>query len=369
MRARGIAIVAFAVALGASFVACVDLFHGTDFESACGVDAAACEAIDATPAIDTTPPPEDSGPTGPTNFCLEWDAGTALTNATHACAWLSACEGALGDNAFGACMVRAVLAYDCTANPNRPLTATGPAHAYWDCLWQVKSCGDVDRCIEPSGTLATCAADTDDAGYVACDLEAGTLVACGPAATNGNPPTALESCTAIGQTCAASGAAACLGSATACAGQADYCDPDGVHLHDCDPDGGTTDYGVDCASFGGGICNAGGCTAVGGSACSPTSDVTCDGGVATGCPSGSTEQVDCDAVLAQPSGGPATCNATAPGRPWDVARACSVGTCPLDRCDGATLMTCARGGSIAVSCTAQGFTGCSPSPYPHCSSD
>ena len=42
----------------------------------------------------------------------------------------------MGNNAFGACYFRALLAYDCTANPNHK--AKDAAHRIWDCLQQVK---------------------------------------------------------------------------------------------------------------------------------------------------------------------------------------------------------------------------------------
>jgi len=365
MRPRAIACGAFAFALGASLVACIDLFHGTDFESACDLDASACGAVDASVGIDATPPPQDAGSDAPTDFC-QWIPTTAAAYAVHACAWLGACEGALGDDAFAPCMLHAMLAYDCAANPNRPVL--GAAHAYWDCLWQVQTCGDVDHCVEPSGTHETCA--DDDAGYVACDPEAGTLVACAADLANGSPPTAVESCVPLGQTCSPSGVATCIGSATPCADVGTSCE--GTALHDCDPDGGPTDYGVDCASFGSGSCvGSGACGAVDGGSCTPTTDVTCDGGLAMGCPSGTTEQVDCNAVLGQPSA-TTTCDETAPGRPWDVSRACSMGTCQTgDSCgtDGKTLLSCTRGASVSIDCTLQGFTRCVSLPYPHCAND
>src|SRR5580700_684311 len=78
-------------ALGPS--AC-DLFHSTNFATLCDVNPSAAPCTDAR---------VDSGLAG-TNFCA-WTPTTARANATHACAWLSACELPLGSNDFGPCMI------------------------------------------------------------------------------------------------------------------------------------------------------------------------------------------------------------------------------------------------------------------------
>jgi hypothetical protein len=368
MRARIVPTAALAITFGGWLVACVDLFHGTSFASACDVDAAACAPLDANVADDAPIVVEDAGTDGPTNFCA-WSSATAAANAAHACAWLGACEGAFDDNAFGPCMVHAVLAYDCATNPNRPVI--GAAHAYWDCLWQATTCGDVANCVEPSGTRETCAGA--GAAYVACDPSTAALIACGGGVASGSPPAGLESCAALGQTCTTSGPAECSGSTTACSGASSgaMCAAGTTRLHDCDPDGGALDYGVDCASFGAGSCFSGAfgaCLATDGAPCAPQSAVTCeDGGVAVGCPSGVTEQIDCDAVLGV-TGGASTCNPQAPGRQWDVSRACSLGTCDgqHDSCDptGPTITTCFHGATFSASCKDLGFTSCALATYP-----
>ncbi len=381
MRARVVAHGVLAFAVAASLVACIDLFHGTDFESACDVDAAACEAVDANMIDVAIPPVQDAGSDGPTDFCL-WNGATAAVNAAHACTWLGACEGAFGDNAFGPCMVHAVLAYDCNANPNRPLVVGSAAHAYWDCLARTTSCTDVDRCLQPTGKHAICA--DDDAGYIACDPEEGALVACAANLANGSAPTGLESCVALGQTCSATGAAACGGTGTCTAANAGTvtCDPSTKALRDCDPDGGSIDYGIDCTSTGSGKCGTSGtaCGAIADSGCLVTTDVLCtNDGHATGCPSGAPEDVNCNAVLGQPSGTSSTCDPNAPGRAWDVSRACSVGpSCAQsgDSCSGTVLSTCTRGAPLVYDCKSQGFTSCATVTYPgdsaphaHCAND
>src|SRR5579859_2135295 len=122
MRApTAIAIAMSAFTMGPLLIACFDLFHSTDdVLPLCLLDAGApgCQgsldaAADATPAAD---------------FCA-WDRETARGHARHACAWLGACQSPLGRNAFGECMVQALLAYDCAANPHH--RSKGEARRLW----------------------------------------------------------------------------------------------------------------------------------------------------------------------------------------------------------------------------------------------
>jgi hypothetical protein len=332
-------------ALVASAFACGDLFHDTNFESACGVDAAACVGPEAT----TGDGPAEIGTGSPTNFCA-WSSTTARANALHACAWLGACAGPLGNNAFGACMRRAILAYDCNANPNRPVL--GAAHAFWDGLWRASSCAAVSAVVEPGSTRGACGASSF--AYVACEPSpnASTRLAC--AAGTGGGDEGRENCAAMGQTCTVAGATAiCSGSMGVCQGAGVSCA--GTELHDCDPDGGV-DLGVDCASFGSGACvTPGACAAQGDAGCAATTVVTCAGDVATGCPSGTEESVDCSALL----GATGSCSPSAAGRGWDVSRACAVGACGADSCAGTVLQSCVQGVPVSVDCATLGFSSCS----------
>jgi hypothetical protein len=348
--AAGLLAAAVAAGLAAAPVACVDLFHSTNFETLCDLDAAACASSDASaPVVDATPPPFDG------NFCL-WDSATARANALHACAWLGACAGPVGDNAFGPCVVNATLAYDCATNPNRPVI--GAAYAFWSQLWSASSCADVRNAVLPADTNGSCSASSS--AYAGCIGSTSTLLVC--AADDGgasSAPASVENCAALGQTCAGAGVvAACAGAASTCSSAGTSCN--GTHLDDCE-DAGPFDLGVDCASFGGGRCANGACASTG-DACEASAAVTCNGNVAMGCPSGFAEQVDCAALLA-PTTAPPPCNAGAGGRPWDVSRACNVGSCSdvNDSCSPsglATLSSCARGAIFSVSCTSLGFAGC-----------
>ena len=349
-----------AVALGAGLFACVDLFHSTNFETACDIDAAACSVGDDSSAL------SDAGPTAfPANFCA-WDPETARANAQRACAWLGACAGPIGDDAFGPCFVRAMLAYDCAANPNRPLAPGTPVHDFWDRLWRAASCSDVRGALFASNVIPACV--VSPSAYENCFFDSGTLISC--RADDGGPPSTagVESCWALGKTCASIGSSvACAGSSTACSGDdaGTWCS--GTQLHDCEPDAGPFDQGSDCASFGE-TCVAGSpsACAANGESCPPSAQLRCNGDVAIGCPSGFSEQVDCAAIL----GTTGSCNADAAGRPWDVARACTVDgePCPPDSCTGTLLASCARGAALNVDCTAVGFASCTTVQLPDATS-
>jgi hypothetical protein len=360
VSARRLAWSAIGLVASGGLVACFDLFHSTTFTNGCDESAtAACEDASVAPAPEAGP--VDAGTDGPLDFCA-WDHATARKAALRACAWLGACAGAAGDDAFGACVVRATLAYDCAANPNRPVR--GAARDAWRCLAKAASCGDVGACVEPSGTRGLCAAT--DAGYVQCDgtSNKGTLITCAPGGATGATPASLESCAAEGQTCAPLGAtAACAGASVACASAGVSCDSAGA-LHDCDPDAGPADLGVDCTSYGAGACvGSGACLALGDAGCAATSAVTCSAnGTATGCPSGVVEAVDCASVLGVASG---ACDPGASGRPWDVARACATSAaCGADTCSGSILASCARGATVSLDCASEGLGGCTLATYP-----
>jgi hypothetical protein len=332
----------------AGFVAC-DLFHSTDFPTLCDLDSSAPGCFDAgAKVIEASPPPP-----GPTNFC-GWDQPTARSHAERACAWLSACESPLGDNDFGPCMVHALLAYDCTANPNRPVR--GALHDYWDALWQATSCRDVDRVVFPGAGAADkvppCASG---GGFAACGTaydggdNSNVRVECDQADAQARG----ENCLVQGRTCAAG---ACVGTSLG------SCTMSGctmASLHDCNEAG--IDKGTDCTLFGDGACVANdagpACASTGTIPCPPAVTVTCsEAGAAQGCPAGTSETIDCTTLT-----GPGTCSAGQASPAWDVSSACMVdgGVCGLDTCAGTdTLTSCARGQTFATSCVAWSLGEC-----------
>lgn len=231
-------------------IACVDLFHGTEFETLCshspndpqcGGDAGTMGDVVADRAVDARRPHPD--------FC-KWDKATARAQALRACAWLGACEGPLGESVFGPCVVRAQLAYDCAANLT--LRPAGETDELWSCLSTVSTCGDVDQCVFPGG-LQECAA-----------VPSGSLTACSMLPGNravrfrcANPVAGraigIEPCAMLGQAC--SPEPGTPGSAASCSGSLGFtCTTttcDGTSAVDCNLAGGvgTFDRGVNCASY------------------------------------------------------------------------------------------------------------------------
>jgi hypothetical protein len=331
---------------GVAASACVDLFHSTDFETLCGVDAAACAPKDAGRA-EAMPDVRDAGPT---DFCASSSA-QARRRAEHACAWLGACSAPFDQNAFGPCMIDAILAYDCNANPNQTITP-GPLHALWDALWQVKSCADVTQALNPNGIKCS------GTGY-ACGGDAGPSLNLECVDNVGAP----ESCLVEGRVCASGGACEPPDALTKCTKSS--CS--GTVLHDCEK---TVDLGRDCQYFGAGRCipDAGfdlGAECLptfahgGGTHCGATQSVTCEGDAgdtATACPTGASVSVDC-----KPLTGSSTCRAGTPSPVWNVAAQCMGKAACTPGCEGTdTLMGCAQGAAFPTNCMAAGLGSCHP---------
>jgi len=350
----GIALGVLSAALGAGLVACFDLFHSTSgIVSACDLDAQACQ--------DAGAQPDGGGGDAGTDFC-SFSPVDAVTHAQHACAWLGACETPKGNNAFGTCMFDALLAYDCGANPNH--LVRGKAHALWDCLWQVTSCGEVARCIFPAGpppcrwngiNFTACGSASGlqrnaDVRIECLDVDGGLAVG--------------ENCALGGQTCSSSdGGASCTGAAGFACQQSACASP---RLQQCS---GNVDVGIDCASNGAGACGgfpAGGdagaqwvaCLPGGDAGCTPSLQVTCSAaGYATSCPSGVPESVYCPDLLQSNGSG---CVEGTLSPPFDWTSACMVpGGCTADACDAdGGVVGCARGATYPLDCVSQGLGPC-----------
>jgi hypothetical protein len=329
---RGLVFVACAVIAAGALVACFDLLHSTsDIRTACEIDpqqdgcAPAARRRDA--AADAVAPPGDP------DFCT-FSHDEARTHAEHACAFLGACEGPAGNRAFGRCAFRALLAFDCAANPNHPVR--GAARATWACLLRAQTCADVDACLFP------------DAGE-----------ACGQ-------PGAGDPCALWGQTCAGG---TCGGDSVCDTGEQTECVDPALHWCVAGADGGVNDKGIDCASNGDGHCGGfptsdaaswAACTPVseGGSAdrCDPQPTASCDGGRAIMCLTGTVESVDCEALLNSAeacSEGPLV-----PSFDWTSACTLAGAACPPDTCDGGTLTSCERGAPFQTDCAKDGLGAC-----------
>ncbi len=336
-----------AVVLVLLAAACVDLFHSTNATSLCDLDANAPGCEGGTP-----------GEAGRPSLCAP-DAGVAQSEALRACGWLSACEHPVGRNAMGACMVDAILAYDCHTNPDRMPRAT--AAAFWQCMLVVKTCTDVAKCVMPDG-LSSCM----NGGFIGCSNGANpnTRFDCVTPTPEGGVA-AAENCVMAAQTCdsqdrdASNHGALCVGP------QGEHCSSSlgcqGTALSFCDDAG--VDHGYDCADLGLGVCD------IGNSACTPTpdtdntltclsgssNDVTCLGDKAIGCATGKAEQVVCTALS-----GAGTCNPIEGGTGTVPSDGCFVadGGCATDTCDDAGFTACVRGRSVPIDCNALGLGTC-----------
>ncbi len=339
MRARTL-LAASAVALVASVFACVDLFHSTNVETLCDIDAFA-------PGCDA------SSDAAPSTLCAG-DAGAAQFEATRACALLAACEHPIGQNLTGACMVNAILAYDCVANPNRK--PQGTAKDFWSCMQNATSCAGVSKCVFPSGVPACLSAPFDGCSQTA-GVNPNTRVDC-PVPTDAG---AGENCAAFGQTCdslapdASNDKALCVGSQRrACTGTTGCAS---TYLILCDDAG--VDRGYDCATVGNASCDVSGPACIpndGTSGAAHTNDVTCSSGnvLAQGSPAAMKESVNCTAIS-----GAGTCVPIEGGAPGTIpVDACHASTCTTDVCNGANLTACVRGRAVDINCSTFGLGPC-----------
>jgi len=321
-------------------LACVDLFHSTtDVLDKCEIDAASC----------------------PLDFCAP--AQTAEDFAEHACAWLGACESPVGGNAFGPCMVEARLAFDCSISPNHPVV--GSTRALWECLAQTQTCSDVRQCVLP-GPAPSC---TEDGGASSCvTAGSGTArIACFDGGT------VVENCALWGQTCDPSTSPAVCGAGS---GGGLACGPGGV------PEGGAPGscdsyytkkvywcgaggkVGFDCSGSGTGQCgifpsvDSGAswpaCVPEGDATCQATVSASCAGDIATSCPAGLTETIDCARLL----GASGSCRDAGLAPPFDWTSPCFGSQACQEGCQGNALIGCARGARFVTDCAAVGLGAC-----------
>jgi len=339
-------------------LACVDLFHGTDFETlctttptdpACVSDAATAPDVVEAASVDAAPPHPD--------FCA-WSSREAQDQAKHACAWLGACEGTIGESSFGACTIDAQLAYDCSLTP--ALRPRGSLDAFWACLATVKSCGDVERCVFPSGTQGCIAVATGSTSACGTKLNDSVRLECaGPA----GPARGVEPCTMVGKTCTAEDP-----STATCSGKLGFaCTKSGcsgTSLVDCQPAGiRMLDRGFDCAGVGSGECveSDAGPHCVPGkkgtTACTTEKPPTCDGNsVVETCLDGENMRIDCSLL-----GLPCDTSLLTSNDPTTACVKLGAGACTpgSDTCESASLLrSCGRGVLYEVDCASVGLGKC-----------
>lgn len=361
-RIAAVSILTAASAVGLA-VACVDLFHSTDFKTLC------TEKPDD-PQCGGSGTPDggsDAGTDAPAKPPIDLCSLTSpqvKERAIKACALLGACGGSIEPDAFSQCVPRAMFAMDCAANPYlRPL---GDNLRLWQCLAEAATCKDIDTCVFRGSRQ-----DCKSAPFTSCSdpsVSGGTVrIDCASPASADN--TRFEPCLAFSQRCTRVGDSDgyCTGglgnacSVTGCSGtNAAVCD-------------GITDNGIDCAGLGGGTCYFD--IAAGGPACTPgpgarscpvdggalTAIVNCDesNGVALACVDGKEVAIDCrrlglacdPAVNALPHDPFAKCVTDAL-----VAQRCNE---TVDTCDGDNLRGCSKGGERYIaSCTSLGLGKC-----------
>lgn len=222
----------------ATVLACVDLFHTTDFATLCEPDAAACTDADVSASeADAEDGDAADAALEPIDFC-KLTSAQALIEAEHACAWLSACEPTIGGSAPGSCMRQALLAFDCRINPG--LRPTPKSAHMWRCLARAKSCDEVAQCAF-GGQPPSC----DDAieGERCVD---GTVVRCGERGSL----MGIDVCALGGKTCTrAVNSAECTGAAGVGECQVNRCI--GTWVSVCV---NGKDEGYDCTTVGEGAC-------------------------------------------------------------------------------------------------------------------
>lgn len=327
------------VALPLVGLACVDLFHDTDFAfvaDASSESASAVEAATDAPIadVDATPP----------DFCaITMDEARPI--AHRACALLAACMTPLGTNAVGECLEHALPIVGCQGAPD--LAARGPILRYYQCLATARTCDDVRRCVLGDAGTPSCGNNvpfTQCQGDVRLDCRKTGQTA------------GAESCAATGRVCVRDGTVArCMGSPTLGGCTKTTCE--GATLQICDDAG--RDEGFSCSSFGKGNCGGTikgtpACASTNPTTCTPTSKIACSGRVAVGCATGHEERIDCQGLFGT-SCTPVTAEVD-PEIGWDVSRACEVkadaGRCSRDSCSGATLYACVHGNATPLDCTA-----------------
>jgi len=368
MRRRPLALATSAVAFVMGGIACVDLFHSTDFETLCSTRPSDARCVSDGASGPDVVSEGGNGPRPPhPNYCA-WSSERARSEAMRACVWLGACDGPFEQSAFGPCVVRAQLAFDCQANPD--LRPAGATDDFWSCLATVRSCGDVDRCVFPSGAVEKCV-----------EISSGTFNACGNGNTSAHVncaapglgrPVGVEPCAMRGKTCSRID----IHSAS-CTGTRDENDSGvncttskckGTSAIACRSGPDALDDGFDCASQGGTciiVAGAPACTSPKGAACAVASPPTCDADKkkVTACVGGHEVSVDCSLLYAHTAADGFGCDVSklAGADVYDLTAACvaSASTCTDEEtCTGTSITSCGRGVAQTFDCGSAGLGAC-----------
>ena len=351
-----------AIAFVASGIACVDLFHSTDFETLCTHSPNDPECVaDGAATADVVNEPVVDAPRPRPNFC-GWSSAEARKQALRACAWLGACEGPLRESSFGKCVVRAQLAYDCKAN--KTLRPAGETDELWSCLSTAQTCAEVDQCVFPKGVDACGTIDGGPGASFTASGNQNPAVCVRCVQPGGGRAAGVEPCAMLGQKCARQDEAAAYCSGTRGFNKCSTTTCAGTSAVDCNLD---HDVGVDCAASGG-TCvldDAGAGPICAPNAAAPTcltdAPPTCESTAVTQCVGGKLIRVDCG-----PLG--LACDVT-DVKPYDPTAACTLERAAevecdksaLDECNGTTLTGCGRGKKFTIDCPTINLGGCTTS--------
>lgn len=368
MAARRIATASIVLATGAVgfAIACVDLFHSTDFKTLCTENPQAPQCGGSAATDGGSDAGTDAPAKPPIDLCT-LTSEDVRARAIKACALLGACGASVDLDAFGRCVPRAMLAMDCAANPH--LRPRGDALKLWQCLAEVASCRDIDTCLF-GGARQNCSA----APLISCSdpsLNGGNvLIDC--ALPAGAENTRFDPCLTANQRCTRdkktpqSSQAFCTGGlGLSCT--VSTCE--GTNAVVCDG----IDKGIDCAGLGGGSCFYD--VVAGGPVCTPggtavdcpreggaqTAAADCDesGGVALACVNGKEVAIDCRRLGLK-------CDKGVAAPSHDLFAKCVTDAAEFekcldatDTCSGGFLHGCSKGGEEYVAqCTALGLGTC-----------
>ena len=342
---------AFATSALLGAAACVDLFHSTDFPTLCASDAEACEA-EASSRGDARAPEASAEAAAPIDFCSN-SPSEARRVAERACGYLGACLGTTEDSNFGACLIRALAAYDCSFNPS--LRPRGEHELLWDCLSRVESCDGVALCVFGTKAPGCPSGITDPTPFTRCNQQDGSVVLqCGPSTT----PRGMTPCALRGRTCTDldESTSICTGKRGGSCTVTPRCD--GTSAVTCKSAGGIgSDEGTDCAAYGDGRCardDAGVACAppasAGACALGKTSEVRCSdaGTFAESCVDGRAVMFNCAGIgLGCSAAGVSTTDPISACKNLDAGSACAT---TADTCSGGKLESCAQGQTFTLSC-------------------
>ncbi len=330
-------------------VACVDLFHSTDFLTVCDLQP----ETNGCPNADGGAGEVDAAEASAGDSLCTDDAAQAQADARRVCALDGACNGTTIGRGYGLCAFEALRAFDCQADPGQ--APRGKREAYWRCMKKANSCAEFRAC---AGSATACSGGTEQ-----CAGNGITAQRC-PSAGSFQQ----TNCAAQGQVCAnVSGQALCVGpTRDSCAGTGCFDN----NVRRCNA---TLDVGRSCESFGSGTCVEGvaiaACKPIGTETCAPTNKLTVSGTQVSACATGIKETVDCARLLLTAA---APASYLELGNPGDLSSACGPprlgGDC-TPSCSGKMFVACFRKSAQAVDCGAQKLGACildADTSEPHC---